>query len=121
MSTPEVIETVETEVLVEQELQVSVLETQATPELLVETVQAVDVIDATEPTQVLEIVDRGPPGPRGAQGVAGPGGPPGLPGESNVGGLEVYLTDPQPGDVLTLDPTNTWTNQRDFVYDGGNF
>lgn len=118
---------VDVEMLVETVTEREVL-VESSSELLVENETVCELLEVTETemlvetqvsTELLEIGIQGPPGP---QGVAGEQGLPGLPGDANLGGLEIYVQDPQPGDILALDPTNTWTNQRpDGILDGGNF
>lgn len=97
------------------------------PELLVEVVTVREVIEANPDQlvervveqELLEVAQQGPPGPQGQQG---PQGLPGLPGDANIGGLEIYVQNPEPGEYLRLDPTNTWVNAKpDQVLDGGNF
>lgn len=109
MADPEVeyIETVESETIIEEVVVTDYIET-----------SEVEVLTDTE-TEIVEEMEQGPPGPPGVQGVQGL---PGLAGEANIGGLEIYVANPIPGDVLALDPTLTWTNQRpDLITDGGNF
>ena len=58
-------------------------------------------------------------GPQGPQGVPGPVGPP---GGTTIGGLPVVVSNPQPGDVLQLSESSTWTNStQQTITDGGNF
>lgn len=58
-------------------------------------------------------------GPQGLQGIPGPVGPP---GGTAIGGLPVVVSNPQPGDVLQLSESSTWTNSaQQTITDGGNF
>lgn len=106
-------------VIVERVTQREVLEVAVPERLLVDSSVSQLLTDLVREQELLEIAQQGPPGPTGLTGAQGI---PGLDGEANLGGLEIYLTSPQPGDVLTLDPTNTWVNapQAELV-DGGNF
>lgn len=103
---------VEREQLVEEKLELLIEELPST-DILVEQAPPEFLVAEVEIVELLEVGMQGPPGPRGATGPMGPSG------VSTVGGFDVAIEDPQPGDVLALNVDMEWMNEH--VMDGGNF